>query len=242
MSYNLPSKVLLTITSYNEKFYDDGKKTGLYFTEAWHPYKIFTENGFEVDFISETGTYGFDEHSILPNAITKEDYKVFQDKNHPFMIKLNNLLTPSKINPDDYGIFYASAGHATLYDYPKAKGLISIAEKINKNGGIISAVCHGPIILPFINDVNGFSIVKGKTITGFSTAGEIQLNVLKNIKADGVKTLEEIITEFGGKYIPPEDPLGVCIKEENRLLTGANPASAGPLAEAVVKVFKNKNM
>lgn len=113
MAPQLPRKVILTVSSYNGVFYGDGKKTGLYFTEAWHPYEVFTKNGFEVDIVSETGTFGYDDHSISPEAIGEEDYKnVFQNKDHPFMVKLNNLLKPSDVNADDYGIFYASAGHA----------------------------------------------------------------------------------------------------------------------------------
>jgi hypothetical protein len=41
---------------------------------------------------------------------------------------------------DQYGLFFASAGHASLIDYPDAKGLQSIASKMNTNGSIISAV------------------------------------------------------------------------------------------------------
>jgi putative intracellular protease/amidase len=41
---------------------------------------------------------------------------------------------------NQYGIFFASAGHASLIDYPDAKGLQSIASQMNTDGGIISAV------------------------------------------------------------------------------------------------------
>lgn len=39
-----------------------------------------------------------------------------------------------------YGLFFASAGHASLIDYPDAKGLQSIAARIYTDGGIVSAV------------------------------------------------------------------------------------------------------
>lgn len=60
----LPKKVLLSVTSYNEVFYEDGLKTGLFYTEALHPYNEFVKAGFEVDVASETGKYGLDDHSI----------------------------------------------------------------------------------------------------------------------------------------------------------------------------------
>ncbi|KAI8332457.1 class I glutamine amidotransferase-like protein [Chlamydoabsidia padenii] len=238
MPTKLPQKALITITSHCDAFYSDGTKTGLYFTEAYHPYHVFTQNGFDVDLVSETGTFGYDDHSITQEAMTPEEWKVFNDPQHPFMVKLNSQLKRAdQINPDDYGIFFASAGHATLYDYPHAKGLLSIAEKMNANGGIISAVCHGPIILPFIRDTNGESLVKGKTITGFGNEGEHVFGVADKIKQDNLLTCEDAAKKYGANYIPPATPLAVCVQEDGRLLSGANPASATPLAELVVKAF-----
>lgn len=39
-----------------------------------------------------------------------------------------------------YGIFFASAGHAALIDYPHATNLKRIAAKVWENGGVVSAV------------------------------------------------------------------------------------------------------
>jgi putative intracellular protease/amidase len=39
-----------------------------------------------------------------------------------------------------YGVFYASAGHAALIDYPHATNLKKIAAKIWENGGVVAAV------------------------------------------------------------------------------------------------------
>ena len=39
-----------------------------------------------------------------------------------------------------YGVFFASAGHASLIDYPDAKGLQDIAAKMYAAGSIISTV------------------------------------------------------------------------------------------------------
>ncbi|ORZ23592.1 class I glutamine amidotransferase-like protein [Absidia repens] len=235
-----PRKVILTISSHCAPFYSDGKKTGLFFTEALHPYLVFVKNGFDVDLVSETGSFGYDDHSITPEGMSEDDMKIFKDSNHPFMVKLNTQLKkPADVNPNDYGIFYASAGHATLYDYPKAKGLISIAEKMNANGALISAVCHGPVILPYIMDTNGQPIVKGKTMTGFSNEGEDVFKVADKIKQDGLITLEDAAKKVGANYIPPKTPLEVCVQHDGRVLTGANPASAGPLAELDVKAFQS---
>ena len=49
-------------------------------------------------------------------------------------------MTMAFLTFDQYGLFFASAGHASLIDYPDAKGLQSIAAKIYTDGGIVSAV------------------------------------------------------------------------------------------------------
>jgi putative intracellular protease/amidase len=41
---------------------------------------------------------------------------------------------------NQYGIFFASAGHAALIDYPHASKLQAIAAKAYEKGGVVSAV------------------------------------------------------------------------------------------------------
>lgn len=76
------------------------------------------------------------------------------------------------------------------------------------------------LVLPYIKDVNGSSLIKGKTITGFSTEGEIKFEVMSKIQEDGVKTVEEVAAEVDAKYVAPETPLAVCVQEDGRVLTG----------------------
>ncbi|CEP14104.1 hypothetical protein [Parasitella parasitica] len=236
----LPKKALIAITSYNEPFYADGKKTGLFYTEALHPYEALVENEFEVDLASETGKYGMDEHSTEKQFLDDHDEKVYNDPNHPFNVLLSkHLRRASDLNPKDYGLFFASAGHASLYDYPSARGLQSIAEDIYERGGIVSAVCHGPAILPGIKGKDGESIIKGKTVTGFTTEGEVVLDILEKIKDDKVPTIEDAAASVGAKYIAPKQPFDDFSQTDGRVVTGANPASARSTADAAIEAFKN---
>ncbi|GAN04353.1 molecular chaperone Hsp31 [Mucor ambiguus] len=235
---SLPRKALIAVTSYNEPFYADGTKTGLFYTEALHPYQALKKAGFDVDLASETGTYGMDEHSTEKQFLTDEDEKILNDPNHPFNVLLNkHLHKASDLDAKQYGLFFASAGHATLYDYPSARGLQSIAEDIYKRGGIVSAVCHGPAILPGIKGEDGKSIINGKTVTGFTTEGEVQLNILDKIKNDKVPTIEEGAASVGATYVAPPTPFADFNKTDGRVVTGANPASAHSTAEAAIAAF-----
>jgi hypothetical protein len=56
MPATLPRKALISISSYHGVIYPDGTKTGLFYTEALHPYEVLTQAGFDVDLASETPT------------------------------------------------------------------------------------------------------------------------------------------------------------------------------------------
>jgi putative intracellular protease/amidase len=237
---SIPRKALIAITSYHGEFYSDGARTGLFFTEALHPYLAFVEAGFEVELASETGAYGMDAHSLDKMFMSAADEAAYRDATHPFMVKLNEQLRrAADLNSRDYGLFFASAGHATLYDYPTARGLQSIAEDIWARGGIVSAVCHGPAILPGILDkATGKSIIAGKSVTGFTTEGEIHLKLLDKIKADGVPTIEDAAATVGAKYVAPAHPFDDFSITDGRLVTGANPASAHSTATKAIEAFE----
>jgi hypothetical protein len=40
MPKSLPRTVIIAISSFNGPIYPGGHKTGLFFTEAWHPYEV----------------------------------------------------------------------------------------------------------------------------------------------------------------------------------------------------------
>ena len=46
MSRNLPRKALIAISSFHGAIYPDGHRTGLFYTEALHPFEVLTDAGF----------------------------------------------------------------------------------------------------------------------------------------------------------------------------------------------------
>ena len=135
-------------------------------------------------------------------------------------------------------LFFASAGHAALYDYPQAKGLQAIALDIWERGGILGAVCHGPVLLPpIIDPKTGESIIAGKTVTGFTTDGEMVLNVLDRLKSDGVSTVLEAVSKARADYSSPMSAFDDYSVTAGRIITGTNPASARSAAERTVRAF-----
>ncbi|KAE8140539.1 class I glutamine amidotransferase-like protein [Aspergillus pseudotamarii] len=233
-----PRKALIAITSEHAPLYPEGKETGLFITEALHPFNVFKKAGFEVDLVSETGTYQPDWLSQQEDWLPQEDRAVWEDHSSEFRSKLDKLLKPSDINPDNYGLFFASAGHASLIDYPGAKGLQSIAAKVYTDGGIVSAVCHGGAIFPGIIDPStGKSVISGRKVTGFTTRGEEEEGVLDTIKSWNRPTIEASAASCGATYVSPNGPWDAFTITDGPIVTGANPASAHVTAEAAVKAF-----
>ena len=240
MSTAIPRKALISISSYHGVIYPDGTKTGLFFTEALHPFEVFTQAGFEVDLASETGTFGLDDLSLTDRFLAGDDKAVFENPQHPFNVKLNSQLKKaSDLRKEDYGLFFGSAGHAALYDYPTARGLQSVATDVWARGGVVAAVCHGPVILPGVIDATtGTSIIEGKTVTGFTVEGEIVLKVMDKLMSDGVVPVVDAVTKAAADYSSPMHPFDDYSITAGRLVTGANPASARSGAERAVQAFE----
>lgn len=234
----LSKTVAIAVSSYYGPFYEDGLKTGAYFSEVYHPWKYFTENGYSVDIFSETGSFNWDQHSVGDDVLTDDEKAVFQDKSSAFNKAAAAVKKASDLNPADYSIFYAAGGHATIFDFDgKAPDVSSFAGKVWDNGGIVSAVCHGPVILGFVHDKDGKLLIDGRKVTGFSDEGEVLFNLDGLLKKNGWKTVQDIVADKAD-YVAPEPPLKETVVTDGRLLTGANPASATALAEAVDKAFK----
>jgi D-lactate dehydratase len=235
----IPRKALIAISSYHGVIYPDGTKTGLFYTEALHPFEVFTQAGFDVDLASETGAFGLDDLSLTERFLAGDDKAVYANAEHPFNVKLNSQLKKAAdLNAEDYGLFFGSAGHAALYDYPTARGLQAVAENIWERGGIVAAVCHGPVLLPGVVDSGtGKSIIEGKTVTGFTIEGEVVLEVWEKLTSDGVAPVVEAVTKAGADYSSPMHPFDDYSITAGRVITGANPASARSGAERALKAF-----
>jgi putative intracellular protease/amidase len=239
MSQTLPRRAVIAISSFTGAIYPGGHKTGLFLTEALHPYEVFVAAGFEVDLASETGTFGFDFNSLTPPFLSGSDQAVYNNPGHPFMADLKSKLQKaSDLKRGDYGVFFASAGHSALYDYPTAKGLQAIAADIWDRGGIIGAVCHGPAIMPgIIDSKTGKSIIEGKTVTGFTIEGELIFNILGKLREDKVVPIAEAVTAVGAHYSTSMNAFDDYSVTSGRVVTGTNPQSGRSAAERIVRLF-----
>lgn len=238
MANTAPRKAVISIPSYNGVLFPDGEKTGLFYIEALHPYEVLVEAGFDVDLASETGTFGIDGLSAKDQFLVGPDKETFNNPDHPFNVKLKHLHKASDLRKEEYGVFFAAAGHAALYDYPTARGLQSVAENIWSRGGVLGVTCHGAAIFPGIHDATtGKSVIEGEVVTGFTKEGEVILNVMETLQAGKVTMIEDAVVAAGGFYSAPNGPWDDYSITAGRIVSGANPASARSAAKRTVQVF-----
>ncbi|PCG91471.1 ThiJ/PfpI [Penicillium occitanis (nom. inval.)] len=231
----LPRKAIISITSAQATLFNGKETTGLFIGEALHPFNVFTAAGFEVDLVSETGTYIADWLSQQPDFLNGDDLKTWNDQTSAFRKKLDNMPKAADVDASQYGVFFASAGHAALIDYPKAKNLQKIAEEVWANGGVVSSVCHGPAIFTnMIDRSTGEPLIKGKRVTGFTTEAEYTMNIMDDLRSWKSEMVEEVATRLDERSAGIWDDFHIV---DGRLVTGQNPASAKSTAEAVVEVF-----
>jgi putative intracellular protease/amidase len=224
-------KVLLVVTS-NDKLGDTGRKTGYYLSEVTHPYFRLTDAGFRVVIASPKGGKA---------PMDKRSYKLNDDDNKRFLdnpklaAKLDNTVSLKDINPNEYSAILFAGGHGTMWDFPKNKLTNKIASSIYENGGVVSAVCHGPAALVNIKLSNGKYLIEGKSVTAF-TNDEEEAAQLTDIMPF---LLETKLIERGAIF------KNAGLWQENvvingRLVTGQNPASARAVGEAIVHILEAK--
>lgn len=230
-------KVLLAITSHHDVFYQDGAKTGLFFVEALHPFEEFHKANAEITFVSETGTFGYDEHSLSQDFLQGDDRAIFENKDSAFMKAISTVKKASDLKAEDYDVFFAAGGHGCLFDFPKATALHALASKMWADGKVVAAVCHGPLIFSNLKTISGEPLIKGKKVTGFTDVGEQVMGLDGLMKSQGLKTPKDVAIEEGATYVEPAEPWGSFAVVDGKLVTGVNPASAAECAQKLLSAI-----
>jgi putative intracellular protease/amidase len=220
-------KILVVLTSI-EKYPNLKRATGLWLGEAVHFVKKIEAAGYEVDYVSpKGGNTPIDPHSLTLADDT--DWAWYQKKE--FMNRLGSTLKPDEVNPDNYVAIYFAGGHGVVWDFPDNEALQIISRKIYEGGGYVSSVCHGAAGLLNIKLSDGSLLVKGKKVTGFSNKEEELVELDKYVP---FLTETELI-DRGAIYQKAEEPWAVFAIEDNRLISGQNPASGSAVAELLLK-------
>lgn len=226
-------KKILIIVSAHPKFGEHEEKTGYWLSEVTHFYHVMAQHGFKIDVASPEGRPGVMDPSS--NDMGDSLNRTFWE-NPGLKQKLEQPLDPKKLQASDYAVIYFAGGHGTMWDFPSSDSLARLSASIYEQGGIVSAVCHGPAGLLNIKLSNGEYLIKGKRLTGFANFEEKLAGKTSLVPY----LLEDALKEKGGLYSKAFFPFAAHAVTDNRLVTGQNPGSATGVAEHVIAVLSSK--
>lgn len=224
-----PKKVLMVLTSHGV-IEGTETATGWYLPELAHPYFKFVEAGFAVTVCSIKGG----DTTVAPSSLDMEDA---ENKKFWETAELKALTQGTAKLDDfkgsDFDCVYYVGGFGTMWDFFDAS-VDRVGREVYEAGGIVGAVCHGPIALANIKLSNGEMLVKGKQCTAFCNEEEAVVGLLDQLpERDGGRSCEDILKQVGGNF-SKTDAWGCYALSDNRVITGQNPASAGKTGELVV--------
>jgi len=227
----MSQKVLVVLTSV-EKYPNLDRATGLWLGEAVHFVKKLEDAGYDVDYVSPKGGYTpIDPHSLA--MAEPIDWAWYQKKD--FMNRLGATLTPSDVNPDEYMAIYYAGGHGVIWDFPDNEALQAISRNIYEQGGFVTSVCHGAAGLLNIQLSSGSLLIKDKVVTGFSNEEE-KLAELDQFVPFLTET--ELVAR-GAIYKKADQPWVAFAVEDQRVITGQNPASGGAVADLLLAALQS---
>lgn len=223
------ARVLIVTTSHSELM-GTGKKTGVWLEELTTPYYLLKDAGHEVSIASIRGgnipvdprSEGGKEPSVLrfqADAALKEAMRHSQPLAH--------------MNAGDFDAVFLPGGHGVMWDFPGNVELELLLQAIDAKGGVIAAVCHGPVALRDLDLSGGGYWVTGRRMTAFSDAEEKELGLFDILPfpLEGALRVMRAKVEVGPKGKPH-------VVRDGNLITGQNPASSEGVAKEMVKALK----
>src|SRR5271167_1330034 len=223
-----PKRVLMILTSHDDLGIS-GKKTGNWFDEVATPYYKFRQAGFDVTIASaKGGTAPIDPLSYDDAFMTESGRKFLADP--AAQRALSNTLRFNEIDENDYAGVFFPGGYGQLWDLASDSKVIRSIEDWIERKIPVAMVCHAPAILRDTKKRNGEPLVKSMNVTGFTDAEDDELDLSRHL----LFSLERALVINGAKFTRSNRNWSPNVVQDGALLTGQNPASAAPLADALI--------
>lgn len=226
-------KILMVLTSHDQ-LGDTGKKTGFWLEEFAAPYYVLKDAGHEITLASPNGGQPpLDPKSDEPASQTDATRRFKRDPEAQAQLASTERLDSVRSSNFD-GVFYPG-GHGPLWDLaedPQSKALI---EQTIADGKPVTLVCHAPAVLKNVTATDGSPLVAGKHVTGFTDEEEEAVGLAEVVPF----LLEDVLKQLGARFSKTE-PFKPHVVREGLLITGQNPASSEPAAEALLQALSRE--
>jgi putative intracellular protease/amidase len=219
--------ILMVLTSH-DKLGSTGQKTGFWLEEFAAPYYVFKDAGAKLTLASPLGGQPpLDPKSDDAASQTDATRRFKADSAAQATLAATVKLSTLKATGFD-AVFYPG-GHGPLWDLAEDAASIALVDAMIAAGKPVAAICHAPGVLRHARAPGGQSLVKGKKVTGFTNTEEAAAGLTKVVPF----LVEDMLKEHGGKFSKAAD-WQPHVVVDGLLITGQNPASSEPAAQALL--------
>ncbi|MCW8806775.1 MAG: type 1 glutamine amidotransferase domain-containing protein [Rhodanobacter sp.] len=223
-------KILMVLTSHDQ-LGNTGEKTGFWLEEFAAPYYAFKDAGADITLVSPLGGQPPLDPKSDDASFQTDDTRRFK-ADAPAQALLASTGKLQDVSAADFDAVFYPGGHGPLWDLAEDASSIALIEAMLKAGKPVAAVCHAPAVLRHPKSADGSSVVKGKSVTGFTNTEEEAVGL-----TDVVPFLvEDMLKKNGGGYSKGAD-WQPHVVTDGLLITGQNPASSEPAAKALLKML-----
>jgi putative intracellular protease/amidase len=225
------SKVLFVLTSHGQ-LGDTGEETGFYFGEVTQPWDALTASGYGVEFASPEG-------GAAPRTRVKLDDPMDRAflENEEAVAAIDETMPLSEIDASGYDAVHLPGGHGAMWDFAQDERVGDLVGQVYDQGGLVSAICHGPAGLVDAKLSDGSYLVAGKRLTSFTDSEERAKNMAETVPY----LLETALRERGADFRTGAD-FDPHVEVDGRLLTGQNPLSSRLLGNAIVRALRERTL
>lgn len=223
-------KILMVLTSHDQ-LGNTGEKTGFWLEEFAAPYYAFKDAGADITLVSPLGGQPPLDPKSDDASFQTDDTRRFK-ADAPAQALLASTGKLQGVSAADFDAVFYPGGHGPLWDLAEDASSIALIEAMLKAGKPVAAVCHAPAVLRHPKSADGSSVVQGKSVTGFTNTEEEAVGLTKVVPF----LVEDMLKKNGGGYSKGADWQPYVVTD-GLLITGQNPASSEPAAQALLKML-----
>lgn len=223
-------KILMVLTSH-DTLGDTGKKTGFWLEEFAAPYYVFKDAGAEITIASPKGGQPPIDPSSDDDSAQTDDTRRFKadtqaQQQLAASVKLGDVTTAG------FDAIFYPGGHGPLWDLAEDADSKRLIEAFTAANRPIGAVCHAPAVFRDTLGTDGKPLVSGRRVTGFTNTEEDAVGLTDIVPF----LVEDMLKANGGTYEKGADWASFVLRD-GMLVTGQNPASSAPAAQALLALL-----
>ncbi|MGV6876295.1 type 1 glutamine amidotransferase domain-containing protein [Pseudochelatococcus sp. B33] len=228
--------VLIVLSAASEWTRADGSK---YESGVWAEEFIVLDEklvaaGYNVELATPGGVAPtMDPKSLDPAVAGEAHVRHFNAYLRANAARIANPLTLAGIDTARYAAVLIPGGHGPVEDLYKDADMGRILVEANRAGIIIAPVCHGQAALLAATNADGSWTFAGRRMTSFSDEEEVEFGTADNAPW----LLAATLRERGAVYSQGPN-WGAYVVTDGNLMSGQNPTSTAPLADAVIEALR----